>query len=326
MKIDKWKKYIFPAVSLILIALMCFSVLKTMQIGQRIELYTESLQNASKEQEKAWDKQAEQLADFSESVTAELEKGASLYTDVCIEYQKINEQNNEVSVKFYVVPKRMTSSTTIQMAVRDQVVPLMADGLGYSAVVSLPLFLEKTEYALLIMQEKDIIQKELIKCLDISYLYRKVLPVMDAELPMYYDYNRNLFRLDSILSIKFKETEDVVFDVTYDKIEWVVEIDGKEIEREDLTKEVAEAKDKYEQDVQKEYHISRTENLNIYVEMTDTLGYMHRILLLDWNCTTDEDVYIPQVGDELIMDAQKKILNMEYVIENNKQKEDKEMT
>ena len=76
-------------------------------------------------------------------------------------------------------------------------------------------------------------------------------------------------------------------DVKFEKFVLVTELSGKEINREDITEEVLNY-DSYPHGVywRSEYNMEceavEGDELGIYLEATDSLGYLHRMLLHHW--------------------------------------------
>lgn len=203
-----------------------------------------------------------------------LKKEASLVTSVDYDVEGLTEDGLARMV-FKVIPKRITDTVSISVELDGQSADFTRDGNTFTASLGIDLFKNYGEYPTLIITDGDASETELLDTVDVTYLYNKFLPFVNAHLVGGVDHKQKTARLQGTLQLSVKPTS---YDVTCTSAELVTLVNDKEVSRFD----VSELIEKGELEINQKYTVSRGDKLELYVDVTDSLGYVHRDLAHLW--------------------------------------------
>ncbi len=209
-----------------------------------------------------------------ENVEDILKKEASLVTSIDYTIDGMTS-DGLARVVFKVIPKEITDTVSLSVELDGQSAEFTRDGNSFTASLGIDLFKKYGEYPTLIISDGAMKRTELLDGVDVTYLYNKFLPFVNAHLVGGVDHKQKTARLQGTLQLSVKPAGD---DVTCVSAELVTLINGEEISRFD----VSEIIEKGELELNQKYTASRGDKLELYVDVTDSLGYVHRDLAHFW--------------------------------------------
>jgi hypothetical protein len=122
----------------------------------------------------------------------------------------------------------------------------------------------------------------------------QVVHLWDTRIPsLYYcdlsgtgTFGEGKYSLTGELDINCSPVEQTP-NVSFEKFVLVTELNGKEINREDISQDVLNYQNYphgvyFRHDYQMECEAAEGDDLSIYLEATDSLGYLHRMLIHHW--------------------------------------------
>ena len=226
-----------------------------------------------------------QIESIYDNVDTMLQEEASLLSGVEAEYGSVDQENHTIQVGLTVIPKTISNDMTLSVSVNGRVAKLQRDGNAYIGVIPVDLF-TKDEQLLLTIETAAGVQTQYLQEVYLDYLWDKYLPSLYHG-DMFDDasYQNGTYTLKGGLDLTFAPGSDVRFE----KFVLVTSINGAEQNRMDITEDVLSHElfkhGVYFSDddlLEKTYAVQEGDELRIDLEATDTLGYVHRILVHYW--------------------------------------------
>lgn len=216
-----------------------------------------------------------------------LEQEASLLSGVEYTFGEFNPDSRTVNMDLSVIPKEVREEMILQITFDNTSVALTRNGNAFEGTIPVGLFVED-EKPLLSVETADGIQTQYLDDVYIGWLFPQYIPTFyhcDISGKMIF-YPTGKYNINGTLNINCSPSEDTP-DVRFVRYAVVTELNGEEIEREDITKEVLNYesypsgvyfRDGYE----KSYDVVEGDELILYLEAEDSLGYLHRCMLHMW--------------------------------------------
>lgn len=214
------------------------------------------------------------------NVDASLKKQASLLSSLSYETGELDESSHTVPVVLKVVPKTLTDDMTLSVRLGEASADFVRDGNEFTATLSVGLFVPYEQYPILSIKTASETKTELLEDVPLSALYYEYLPQLNASITPLYEFAKGKLKIDSNLQISVWSERDLSFP----KIELVTEINGREIERSDVTS-LANKYPEVDSDCVeyvKTYSVALGDELVIYAVAEDSFGYIHKCEAFHW--------------------------------------------
>lgn len=241
-----------------------------------------------------------------------LKQEASLLAGVEYAYGELNPETKKVDIALSVIPKQTSEEMTIKVGFDDTTVELTRNGNSFEGSVPVGLFAEE-EHLLMTIVTPEGEQTQYLQDVFIAQLFPWYIPTFyhcDISGEMTF-HSTGQYVINGTLNINCSpsaETPNARF-VRYDLI---TELNGEEIEREEISQDVLSFETYpngvyFRDDYQKTYAVKQGDELIIYLEAEDSLGYIHRCIVHIWkqqNGAVAESRY----AGEVIYDSEGNVL------------------
>ena len=269
-------------IKLIVAALVIALTISFVQIGllnERID----QLQNGMHNQHQQFMNQIESIYT---NVDRQLKEEASLLSGVDAEYGEISIEDHTIDVTVKLVPKLISENMKVQVSINGRSTDLSRDGSAFSGTIAVDIY-NVGEQMLMTIKTDSGTQTQYLSEIQVEYLW-------DTRIPsLYYcdvsgqgSFTDGKYTFDGHIDINCSSTEQTP-DVRFEKFVLVTERNGTEINREDITDDVmnyeAYPHGVYWRDEYKmECEAKEGDDVRIYLEATDSLGYLHWMLIHQW--------------------------------------------
>lgn len=275
-----------------------------------------SLQSDVKLLERELDQQVRNLEDRVNSIYGNvdefLKQEASLISGVEYTYGELNTSTSKVDVHISVTPKQVSDDLTVHASFDGESVELIPEGNVFSGTVPVGLFAED-EQILLTLESAGGTQTEYLQDVHVTQLFPQYIPYFyDCDISGKNTfYPSGKYIMDGTLNINCSPVEETP-NVRFISFCLVTELNGKEIEREDISESVFNYETYpngvyFRDDYQREFAVTEGDELIIWLDAEDSLGYRHRCLLHRWK-KQGNAVAEPRYGGEIIYDSEGNVL------------------
>ena len=268
-----------------------------------------ALESDLKKLDYSWERQNQQIINQVQSiyqnVDEKLREEASLLSSVAAEYGDIDLENHTIDVTVKIVPKLILDDLNIQISMNGRKAELSRDGNYFIGTIPVDIY-NIGEQMLMTIDTAAGTQTQYLSEIRVEYLWGERIPSLYySDISGQATFAEGKYTLNGHININCSPAVQTP-DVTFESFILVTELNGKEISKEDITSEVlnyeAYPNGVYWYDTyQMECEAVEGDELGIYLEATDSLGYLHRMLLHHWkvsNGATAEAVN----GSEFIYD------------------------
>ena len=268
-----------------------------------------ALESDLKNLDYSWERQNQQIINQVQSiyqnVDEKLREEASLLSSVAAEYGDIDLENHTIDVTVKIVPKLISDDLNIQISLNGRKAELSRDGNYFIGTIPVDIY-NIGEQMLMTIDTAAGTQTQYLSEIQVEYLWGERIPSLYySDISGQATFAEGKYSLNGHININCSPAVQTP-DVTFESFILVTELNGKEISKEDITSEVlnyeAYPNGVYWYDTyQMECEAVEGDELCIYLEATDSLGYLHRMLLHHWkvsNGATAEAVN----GSEFIYD------------------------
>ena len=240
-----------------------------------------------------------------DNVDTMLREEASLLSGVEAEYGSVDLENHTIQVDLTVIPKTISNDMTLSVSVNGRTAKLKREDNAYVGAIPVDLFIED-EQILLTIKTAEGVQTQYLQEVYLDYLWDKYLPSLyHGDLFDEATYQNGTYTLSGGIDLTFAPGSDVRFE----KFVLVTCINGAEQNRMDISEDVLNHElfdhGVYFSDgdlLEKTYAVREGDELRIDLEATDTLGYVHRILVHYWKQQSGMTAEAINAG-EIIYDA-----------------------
>lgn len=218
------------------------------------------------------------------NVDRQLEEQGSLLSGVECTYGNLAEGAPVVDVFITVIPKERTDDMTLYVSIDGGVSLMEREGNEFHTVIPVSLFLDNDAKPLLTIEAAGKTQSEYLDEVDVANLWCYYLPrLYYADMGSEYGSEKLTVRSPLTLDLEPAAGES---GATFRKFTLVTERNGEETAREDITNAVMTDQTYADGicmvDYEASYKIADGEELEIWVEAEDTLGFNHRVLAFYW--------------------------------------------
>ncbi|MBR4867330.1 MAG: hypothetical protein IKU11_11615 [Clostridia bacterium] len=216
------------------------------------------------------------------NVDQKLKEEASLLAGSDYSFGKLTD-GGKVPFTVRITPKEVTEETTMTLTMDGETLPMKREGNEFTATLEIGMFIDYDEVGnpKVEITEGGITRSEYLENLDVAYLFTCYLPRVEADGVGHSIHSSNQMKVNLDFSVH-SEPASENSDVTFTKLERVEEVNGKEIDREDITDQVLGNDGSFSTHYSKTYQVEKGDELRVYVIATDSLGYIHKTLAHQW--------------------------------------------
>ena len=269
-------------IKLIVAALVIALTISFVQIGllnERID----QLQNGIHNQHQQFMNQIESIYT---NVDRQLKEEASLLSGVDAEYGEISIEDHTIDVTVKLVPKLISENMKIQVSIDGRSTELSRDGSAFSGTIAVDIY-NVGEQMLMTIKTDSGTQTQFLSEIRTEYLWEGKIPSLyHCDISGSGTFTEGKYTLNGTIDINCSPIEYTP-EIKFEKFVLVTEQNGTEINREDITSEVLNYqtyphgvywRDEYKM----ECEAKEGDDVRIYLEATDSLGYLHRMLIHQW--------------------------------------------
>ena len=227
-----------------------------------------------------------QVESIYTSVDQMLKEEASLLSSVTAEHGELNVDDHTIDVTVSLVPKLISDDMKVQLSINGRTTELSRNGSTFTGMIPVNIY-NKDEYLLMTIETAAGTQTQFLPEVQTEYLWEGRLPSLyHCEISGERGLSEGKYVLNGELDINCSPVEDTP-NVRFQKFVLVTELNGKEINREDISLDVLNYQTYphgvfFRHDYQMECEAAEGDELGIYLEATDSLGYLHRRLIHHW--------------------------------------------
>ena len=249
-----------------------------------------ALESDLKNLDYSWERQNQQIINQVQSiyqnVDEKLREEASLLSSVAAEYGDIDLENHTIDVTVKLVPKLIPDDLKIQISMNGRKAKLSRDGNYFIGTIPVDIY-NIGEQMLMTIDTAAGTQTQYLSEIQVEYLWGERIPSLYySDISGQAIFAEGKYTLNGHININCSPAVQTP-DVTFESFILVTELNGKEISKEDISSEVlnyeAYPNGVYWYDTyQTECEAVEGDELGIYLEATDSLGYLHKMLLHHW--------------------------------------------
>ena len=249
-----------------------------------------ALESDLKNLDYSWERQNQQILNQVQSiyqnVDEKLREEASLLSSVAAEYGDIDLENHTIDVTLKIVPKLISDDLNIQISMNGRKAELSRDGNYFIGTIPVDIY-NIGEQMLMTIDTAAGTQTQYLSEIQVEYLWGERIPSLYySDISGQATFAEGKYTLNGHININCSPAVQTP-DVTFESFILVTELNGKEINKEDISSEVlnyeAYPNGVYWYDTyQMECEAVEGDELGIYLEATDSLGYLHKMLLHHW--------------------------------------------
>lgn len=227
-----------------------------------------------------------QVESIYTSVDQMLKEEASLLSNVTAEHGELNVDDHTIDVTVSLVPKLISDDMKVQLSINGRTTELSRNGSNFTGTIPVNIY-NKDEQLLMTIETAAGTQTQFLPEVQTEYLWEGRLPSLyHCEISGDRGLSEGKYVLNGELDINCSPIEDTP-NVHFEKFVLVTELNGKEINREDISQDVLNYQTYphgvyFRHDYQMECEAAEGDELGIYLEATDSLGYLHRRLIHHW--------------------------------------------
>ena len=227
-----------------------------------------------------------QVESIYTSVDQMLKEEASLLSNVTAEHGELNVDDHTIDVTVSLVPKLISDDMKVQLSINGRTTELSRNGSNFIGMIPVNIY-NKDEQLLMTIETAAGTQTQFLPEVQTVYLWEGRIPSLyHCEISGERGLSEGKYVLNGELDINCSPLEDTP-NVHFEKFVLVTELNGKEINREDITQDVLNYQTYphgvyFRHDYQMECEAAEGDELGIYLEATDSLGYLHRRLIHHW--------------------------------------------
>ena len=263
----------------ILIIALCVCVYKISVLESRVSRLDFLVENQ-------YDRIMSDVNSIYQNVDEKLREEASLLSLVEAEYGEFHPENYTIDVTVKLVPKLISDDMKVQVSINGRSEELSRTGNNFTGTIPVDIY-NMGEQMLMTIETAAGIQTQYLSDIQVEYLWGGIIPSLYyCDISGDETFEDGKYTLSGHLDINCSPVMDTP-DVKFEKFVLVTELNGKEIKREDITEEVL-SYESYPHGVywRSQYNMeceaAEGDELGIYLEATDSLGYLHRMLLHHW--------------------------------------------
>ena len=221
-----------------------------------------------------------------QNVDEKLREEASLLSLVEAEYGEFDLENHTINVKVKLVPKLISEDMKVQVSINGRNIELSRTGNNFVGTIPVDIY-NVGEQILMTIETAAGTQTQYLSEIQVEYLWGDRIPSLYySDITGQATFAEGKYTLNGHININCSPTVQTP-DVKFENFMLVTELNGKQINKEDITSDVLNY-EAYPNGVYwyDEYNMEceavEGDELGIYLEAADSLGYLHRMLLHHW--------------------------------------------
>ena len=249
-----------------------------------------ALESNIKNLDNAFDRQYQQVTNQVQSiyqnVDEKLREEASLLSLVEAEYGEFDLENHTIDVTVKLVPKLISEEMKVQVSINGRNTELSRTGNNFVGKIPVDIY-NVGEQILMTIETAAGTQTQYLSEIQVEYLWGDRIPSLYySDITGQATFAEGKYTLNGHININCSPTVQTP-DVKFENFMLVTELNGKQINKEDITSDVLNY-EAYPNGVYwyDEYNMEceavEGDELGIYLEAADSLGYLHRMLLHHW--------------------------------------------
>ena len=263
----------------ILAIALCASIYK-------INALESDLKNLDKAMDWQYQQVVNQVQSIYQNVDEKLREEASLLSLVEAEYGEFDLENHTIDVTVKLVPKLISEEMKVQVSINGRNTELSRTGNNFVGTIPVDIY-NVGEQILMTIETAAGTQTQYLSEIQVEYLWGDRIPSLYySDISGQATFAEGKYTLNGHININCSPTVQTP-DVKFENFMLVTELNGKQINKEDITSDVLNY-EAYPNGVYwyDEYNMEceavEGDELGIYLEATDSLGYLHRMLLHHW--------------------------------------------
>ena len=221
-----------------------------------------------------------------QNVDEKLREEASLLSLVEADYGEFHPEDYTIDVTVKLVPKLISDDMKVQVSINGRSEELSRTGNNFTGTIPVDIY-NMGEQMLMTIETAAGIQTQYLSEIQVEYMWGGIIPSLYyCDISGDETFEDGKYTLNGHLDINCSPVTDTP-DVKFEKFVLVTDLNGKEIKREDITEEVLNYESYphgvyWRSEYNMECKVVEGDELGIYLEATDSLGYLHRMLLHHW--------------------------------------------
>ena len=263
----------------ILAIALCASIYK-------INALESDLKNLDKAMDWQYQQVVNQVQSIYQNVDEKLREEASLLSLVEAEYGEFDLENHTIDVTVKLVPKLISEEMKVQVSINGRNTELSRTGNNFVGTIPVDIY-NVGEQILMTIETAAGTQTQYLSEIQVEYLWGDRIPSLYySDITGQATFAEGKYTLNGHININCSPTVQTP-DVKFENFMLVTELNGKQINKEDITSDVLNY-EAYPNGVYwyDEYNMEceavEGDELGIYLEAADSLGYLHRMLLHHW--------------------------------------------
>ena len=263
----------------ILAIALCASIYK-------INALESDLKNLDKAMDWQYQQVVNQVQSIYQNVDEKLREEASLLSLVEAEYGEFDLENHTIDVTVKLVPKLISEEMKVQVSINGRNTELSRTGNNFVGTIPVDIY-NVGEQILMTIETAAGTQTQYLSEIQVEYLWGDRIPSLYySDITGQATFAEGKYTLNGHININCSPAVQTP-DVKFENFMLVTELNGKQINKEDITSDVLNY-EAYPNGVYwyDEYNMEceavEGDELGIYLEAADSLGYLHRMLLHHW--------------------------------------------
>lgn len=221
-----------------------------------------------------------------QNVDEKLREEASLLSLVEADYGEFHPEDYTIDVTVKIVPKLISEDMKVRVSINGRSEELFRTGNDFTGTIPVDIY-NVGEQMLMTIETAAGIQTQYLSDIQVEYLWGGIIPSLYyCDISGDETFEDGKYILNGHIDINYSPVADTP-DIKFESFILVTELNGKEINREDISQDVLNYqhyphgvywRDEYKM----ECAAKESDELGIYLEATDSLGYLHRMLLHHW--------------------------------------------
>ena len=275
---DKKIKSLQACVVILTIAL-CACVFK-------IKVLESNLENLDYAMDRQYQQVMNQVQSIYQNVDEKLREEASLLSLVEAEYGEFNLEDHTIDVTVKLVPKLISDDMKVRVSINGRNTDLSRTGNNFVGTIPVDIY-NMGEQILMTIETEAGTQTQYLSEIQVEYLWGDIIPSLYySDISGQGTFSDGKYTLKGHIKINCSPTADTP-DVKFERFILVTELNGMQINQEDITSDVLNYEgyphgDYWRSEYNMECEAVEGDELGIYLEATDSLGYLHRMLLHHW--------------------------------------------
>lgn len=215
------------------------------------------------------------------NVDKQLKEEASLISGVDYTIGNPSEDMKSIQLSLTVVPKMISDDMELSVIIDGNSASLTRNDNEFTGTIDVGLFVDYDQWPLLSIKTSEGIKTEYLDGVDVSYLFSNHLPKLEADMSASSKLSNGKLQVEA----GFRIASHLAYGnapITFKSFTLIEEVNGKEINKQDITDEVLKSGENYNTRYIKSFEVSPEDELKVYVIAEDSLGYIHKTLAHYW--------------------------------------------